>query len=197
MLKSVCALRAKNLHSRHVYMAPNIIDTLYIDTSTLLRQLGDRGDLSLQSFANSTLRKVLILSAASWFEVRICEAMRQFAIIHSAGHPGVEGLIKRKAIDRQYHTYFDWNNRKPGPFFALFGEKYGNQIKELINEDAKLRESLASFLELGNLRNELVHENFAAFPFEKTADEVYELFQLSEAFVAFVEKNLIDPKLGR
>lgn len=178
-------------------MPMNIIDTLYADISALLRQLQEKGEVSLQSFADSNLRKVLVLSAASWFEVRICEAVRQFAAVHSNGHPGIEGIIKRKAIDRQYHMYFDWNNRKPGPFYALFGEDCGEQLKTLINGDTKLKGSLSAFLELGDLRNELVHENFGAFSFEKTADEVYRLYQCSEEFVLFVERQLKDPHFGR
>ncbi len=174
-----------------------IIDSLYSDTSQLLGQLGERGDLSLQSFANSNLRKVLLLSAASWFETRISEAMQKFATVHSGGHPGIEGLIKRKAVERQYHTYFDWKNKKPGPFYALFGDQCGDQLKQWVNDDAGLKEALAAFLELGSLRNELVHENFAAFPFEKTADEVYALYQCAEKFVAFVEEKISNANFGR
>jgi hypothetical protein len=176
---------------------PSIIDTLYSDTAQLLSLLAERGDLSMQSFANSSLRKVLLLSAASWFEVRISAAVERFSTVHSNGHPGIETLIKRKAVERQYHTYFDWKKEKPGPFYSLFGDVCGGELKQLVNEDAELKDALAAFLELGSLRNELVHENFAAFPFNKTAEEVYALYQRADKFVAFVEAKMDDHSFGR
>jgi RiboL-PSP-HEPN len=175
----------------------SIIDRLYSDTSQLLSQLSEHGDLSMQSFVNSNLRKVLLLSAASWFEVRISAAVERFSTVHSNGHPGIEALIKRKAVERQYHTYFDWKNEKPGPFYSLFGDVCGGELKELVNDDAELKDALAAFLELGNLRNELVHGNFAAFPFNKTAEEVYALYQRADKFVVFVETKIGDQKFGR
>jgi hypothetical protein len=175
---------------------PNIIDNLYADTSQLLAQFAERDDLSMLSFANSNLRKVLLLSSASWFETRISAAVEGFSKVHSNGHPGIQSLIKRKAIDRQYHTYFDWKAKKPGPFYGLFGDDCGGMLKESINGNAELKKALEDFLELGSLRNELVHENFAAFPFDKTTDEVYALFQSAEKFVEFVEETLQDKAFG-
>jgi hypothetical protein len=174
---------------------PTIIDSLYSDTLQLLTLL--QSDLSLQSFANNNLRKVLLLSAASWFEVRISAAMECFATIHSEGHPGIESIIKKKAIDRQYHTYFDWKSEKPGPFYALFGDVCGGQLKQLVVGNIKLKDALDAFLELGSVRNELVHENFAAFPFDKTAEEVHSLYERAETFVVFVETKLKDKGFGR
>ena len=174
-----------------------LIDNLYDDTSRLLTQLSEAGDLSLQSFANENLRKVLLLSAASWFESRISAAVERFSEVHAQGHPGVMSLIKRKAIDRQYHTYFDWKSKKPGPFYGLFGEVCGDGMKKEVSSDPRLKDGLEAFLELGSLRNELVHENFAAFPFEKTAEEVHALYQKAEDFVQYVERRLPDPAFGR
>jgi hypothetical protein len=174
-----------------------LIDQLHADTFQLLKHLTEKGELSLHSFANENLRKVMLLSAASWFETRISAAILEFAKVHSNGHPGIQSLIKKKAVDRQYHTYFDWKTEKPGPFYGLFGEICGEEIKKEINTNANLKDGLAAFLELGNLRNELVHENFAAFPFNKTAEEVHALYQKAENFVRYVERRLPDPTLGR
>lgn len=174
-----------------------LIDQLHADTSQLLKHLTEKGELSLHSFANENLRKVLLLSAASWFETRISSAVLKFAEVHSSGHSGIQSLIKKKAVDRQYHTYFDWKAEKPGAFYGLFGDVCGGSMKTEINADAKLKEGLDAFLELGSLRNELVHENFAAFPFEKTAEEVHSLYQKAEEFVRYVERRLPDPTFGR
>ena len=178
-------------------MANSIIDSMYTDIADLVQRLEGQKEVSLQSFADGTLRKVLVLSAASWFEARICEAVRQFAVIQSNGHPGIEGIIKRKAIDRQYFTYFNWTKNNSGPFFALFGEECGDYLRKGVKNDSAISAAMSAFLELGNLRNELVHENFACFPFEKTAQEVYDLYKKAEVFVVFVEDQLNNPQLGR
>lgn len=175
---------------------PTLIDKLHTDTSQLLKHLTEKDELSLSSFANENLRKVMLLSAASWFETRISATILKFAEVHSNGHSGIQSLIKKKAVDRQYHTYFDWKNEKPGPFYGLFGAICGEKMKTEIREDSKLKEGLDAFLELGSLRNELVHENFAAFPFEKTAEEVHALYQKAEKFVQYVELRLPDPTFG-
>jgi len=151
----------------------------------------------MQSFANENLRKVLLLSAASWFETRVSEAILRFSAVHSNSHPGIQSVIKRKVVDRQYHTYFDWKAKKPGPFYAMFGEECGGALKNAINASAGLKKALDDFIELGSLRNELVHENFASYIFDKTAAEVYALFQSAEQFVIFVETKLADPAFGR
>lgn len=175
---------------------PTLIDQLHDKTLQLLKHLGERDEWSLQSFANEHLRKVLLLSAASWFEVRISAAVLNFAAVHSQNHSGILGLIKKKAVDRQYHTYFDWKSQKAGPFYGLFGEVFGGAMKKEIEANAELGDGQKAFLELGSFRNELVHQNFATFPFEKTAEEVYELYQKAERFVCYVEACLSNPSFG-
>lgn len=96
-----------------------------------------------------------------------------------------------------YFRYFDWRKQKPGPFYSQFGDECGDALKTEINASPDLKKALNDFLELGNLRNELVHENFATYPFEKTADEVYGLFQSAEKFVIYLETKLSDPAFGR
>jgi hypothetical protein len=176
---------------------PSIIDNLYNNTSQLLDQLGQAGDLSMQSFANENLRKALLLSAASWFEGRVCAAMEAFSAVHSGNHPGIRAMIKRWAVDGMYFRYFAWREQKPGQFYSQFGDECSAILKSEINGSPELKQALADFLELGNLRNELVHENFASYPFEKTAEEVYALFQSAERFVIYLETRLPDSKFGR
>jgi hypothetical protein len=52
-----------------------------------------------------------------------------------------------------------------------------------IKNDAQLREAIRAFIELGRTRNQLVHQNFAIFPLEKTAEEIYNLYKNALLFV--------------
>jgi hypothetical protein len=91
-------------------------------------------------------------------------------------------LVRIKALKRQYFTYFDWENKRPGPFFSLLGEDIGEKLKAESKVDP-LKSSVEAFLELGFLRNSLVHQNFAGYVFEKTNEEVYALYQRASVFV--------------
>lgn len=52
-----------------------------------------------------------------------------------------------------------------------------------VQASTEMQESFRAFLELGNERNRLVHENYATFPMEKTLEEVYALYKKSLLFV--------------
>jgi hypothetical protein len=84
-------------------------------------------------------------------------------------------LVRIKVLKRQYFSYFDWDNRRAGPFFSLLGEIIGEKLKAESKVDP-LKSSLEAFLELGFLRNCLVHQNFAGYVFDKTNEEVYGLY---------------------
>ena len=55
-----------------------------------------------------------------------------------------------------------------------------------------MRLSVAAFLELGNERNRLVHQNYATFPMEKTLDEIYLLYRRALTFVDLLPTALRD-----
>jgi hypothetical protein len=57
-----------------------------------------------------------------------------------------------------------------------------------VKTDLKLDNAIKAFLELGNLRNQLVHQDYATVPLEKTSDEIYQLYLDALYFVdAFPE----------
>jgi hypothetical protein len=61
-------------------------------------------------------------------------------------------------------------------------EEYDKRVKE----SDRLRSSVQAFLEVGNERNKLVHQDFATFSMEKTLDEIYGLYQNALVFVDFL-----------
>ena len=52
-----------------------------------------------------------------------------------------------------------------------------------VREDKYLEDSVKAFLEIGNLRNQMVHGNYADFQLNKTVEEVYKLYQDATNFV--------------
>jgi hypothetical protein len=170
-------------------MADTIIDKAYEDNASLLVYLSERKELSLLRTVDDSFRKTLVLSAASLFEHQISDAIHGYCNRKSGSDACVLALIRIKALKRQYFTYFDWENRRPGPFFALLGEEIGEKLKTESKVDP-LKSAVEAFLELGFLRNCLVHQNFAGYVFEKTNEEVYALYRQACVFVDRVLREL-------
>jgi RiboL-PSP-HEPN len=168
-----------------------VIDHFYNENYQLVSFLNDKNEISLLNIAELNFKKSLLLSAASYFETRIREIVINFVTSKSSGCEEIIFFVKKKAIERQYHTYFDWDNAKnANTFFALFGENFKNSAVYDIKSDSKLNTSVLAFLELGKQRNTLVHQNFASFPIEMTSLEIYTKYQEALKFVEYIENKL-------
>ena len=56
-------------------------------------------------------------------------------------------------------------------------------MKQKVREDRDFDESVKAFLEIGNLRNQMVHENYADLQLNKTVEDVYSLYTRAARFV--------------
>ncbi|MBS0586503.1 MAG: hypothetical protein JSS37_00750 [Proteobacteria bacterium] len=169
-----------------------LIDTLFEEQKGLAKFLRDQGQISYAQDIEGSLSKILLLSSASYFENRITNAISDFAERISKSNEALVSLVKNKAIERQYHTYFQWRekSRSSNSFFAMFGTSFRDSAKNYLRTTPNISEAEKAFLELGDLRNLLVHGNFANYPLEKTADEIYELYKKALQFVEYIESKL-------
>ena len=56
-------------------------------------------------------------------------------------------------------------------------------MAEKVRNDDGLRESIRAFIILENLRNNLVHGNYAAFQLDQSVDDVLDLYEKAVNFV--------------
>jgi hypothetical protein len=56
-------------------------------------------------------------------------------------------------------------------------------MNERIRRDTTFAISVKDFVQLGSLRNQLVHQNYASFTLEKTADEIWGLYESACKFI--------------
>jgi hypothetical protein len=87
-------------------------------------------------------------------------------------------------------------------FFKLFGDNFKAQIDIQLKAsntetqaEKEAREknvsSMEAFIEIGHLRNILVHSNFADYNYDqKTTDEIFQLFQKAEPFIEYLQQKL-------
>jgi hypothetical protein len=168
------------------------VDRLYEESLAIGQALRDYSDLSLQVAAADHFRKALLLAAASYFERRLVDCVLNFVRERAGGSILVESFVRNKAIVRQYHTWFKWDESNANQFFGLFGADFKSAMNARIKDSDELRSSIRSFLELGNERNRLVHQDYAAFQMEKTLEEVYDLYKRALMFVELLPDVLRD-----
>jgi len=166
------------------------IDIFYREQKEVRSFLESHQELSHLAVVIRLQQKSLLLATASYFENRIQEMMVKFVNKRAAGDEMVVSILKKKAIDRQYHTYFNWDGNNANQFFTLFGSTFADKCKKEISKSQSLKNSVAAFLELGNKRNELVHLNFVSFSLDLTADEIYEKYRCALEFVSWLENEL-------
>lgn len=162
-------------------MTETIIDILYQENKELVEFLQENGYYSLSTNTENTFPKVLLLATASYFEDLIKNTLMDF-FQQETSEP-LFLFVKNKAIERQYHTFFDWKSKNANQFFGLFGDGFKKFMKEQIGKDERLEQAIRAFLEIGNTRNILVHENFGGFHTYKTTQEIYNLYQQALVFV--------------
>lgn len=166
-------------------MAGTIVDRLHSEFLALVALL-QSAEPSLLNTAEDTFRKVLLLSAASLFERLVTDSIIEFVSEASAGNECVREFVRRKGLARQYHTLFDWENWEKGnanKFFALFGESFKQTMVGRLKTDPELSDSIRTFLELGNDRNRLTHQDLGQFVLEKTTTEIFDKYQSAARFV--------------
>ena len=173
------------------------VDRIYQDYKTMKSYLESQNEISLLSNYTNTFRKVLVLSCGSYFEAQIVSILTEYAERCSSGDVRIKNFIYNQALAGKYHTLFAWGEQneptKPGKnankFYALFGPEFSEYVKkDLAQPQTKfgtpkeeINSSIQSFLELGHLRNILVHSNFAEYSYDlKTPEEIYDLYRSEE-----------------
>ena len=158
------------------------VDIFYTANRAIGEHLVHTGAISLKIDFDALFSKGLLIAAASYFEECIQRDIKTLAAEFSMSSLLV-GLIQSKAVERQYHTYFEWNSVNANRFFSLFGSAFSEFMREEVKQNAELNEAIRAFLDLGRERNKLVHANFADIALQKTAEDVYASYQMGMKFI--------------
>lgn len=149
------------------------------------------GQVSFEMYINDTYKKSLLLSAASFFETKITNAVHDFSAIASNEKNALVSFVDNKALKRQYHTFFSWDGNNANQFFGLFGDEFKKKVRIQIKE-RKLEMAERAFLSLGKDRNCLVHQNYIEVPINSTFEEIYDKYISACDFVEFFIQMLYE-----
>jgi len=162
----------------------------YEDLEIALNHLADKHETSASLTIQQNAAKLIILGAASEFEVSLCDIVRRFTKKATKGNPHIESFVEKKGIARQYHTWFDWDKKNANSFYALFGDEFKRTMTEKVKEDVEFDECVKKFLEVGQTRNLLIHNNFTTYNLNKTPKEAYELYCEAKKFIINFEASI-------
>lgn len=169
-------------------MKPTVVDRLYCEFQDIVGNLGHT-EVSLKVSAEEILQKSLLVAAASHFEREVKRHITNLVIKHSASNELLLEFVQNKAVERQFHTYFQWKASNANSFFGLFGDGFKAYMNERVKRDESYSEGIRAFLELERERNRLVHEDFGNFPLEKTSAEIFDLYRKACLFVNSIESS--------
>lgn len=160
------------------------VERLYQELGEAQQVLAAAGEASLQSTVQDHTRKALLLAVASYFEHRITAGLETLAA--TAENPHLREFAVNTGVSRKYHTMFDWDAANANAFFGLFGADFKSRMKKKVAADPELGAAVKAFLELGQQRNRLVHQDYATFALEKTSEEIFSLYKTAIPFVESV-----------
>ena len=166
----------------------NRIEELWDDHKELVIHLQSGNQLQLMSRVQDSFGKILIIAVASYFEVRVTQNIVELYSEMTNRAEALAQFVRKQAIGRRFAQLFEWGSesksgRNANSFYNLFGTEFATFMKKKVQDDQSLDDSVKAFLEIGNLRNQMVHGNYADFQLNKTVDEIHQLYETATTFV--------------
>lgn len=163
------------------------VDDAYANFNSLSAAVSN-SDLSALNFANEIGAKTLLIAAAGDLERRFCGALLSlFQRQNTPAH--LVSFVEHQALDRKFHTLFNWKTNNANGFIGLFGEDKKEELKDILNKEP-YDSQLKDFLYIGRTRNEIVHIGLTTASIGNTMDEVYSKYRSALSFVNFIQLNL-------
>jgi hypothetical protein len=164
------------------------VEALIQRQDAVLAFLRDNGQVSLAIDFEESYRPLLVLVCGSFFESHLTDHLSAFA--RKVSDPRIAEFLKNKALKRQYHTLFSWEQANINQFLGLFGEEYKATTSGTINADEKLIRGMRNFLQLGAERNKVAHSHLSAISPDLTIDEIKQRYSDAWAFLQFLCSTL-------
>jgi hypothetical protein len=167
----------------------NNVETFYSNYQEISSALTDQ-QASLMVWLNESFRRILVLTMANHLENKIKALIKDFVEKKSSSE--LVSSFLSSSMERQYHTYFNWESRNANKFFSLFGERFKDEMKKDVESVDNLEEGIIAFLEIGNTRNILMHEDLLIVNIvNKTPEEFYKSFKSATFFIDYLTKKFL------
>lgn len=180
---------SENYRNSDEFERIHLMYTDYIaDNKIVNEMLFQNTDLvSFYSNYNNLYTKMFLIACSNSFEKKWLEFLPNFL---GGDNPLTKSFIKTQAVDRKFHTMFDWKNKSAGPFYGAFGDGFKKYVAAIIKSDDTLKAKEMAFLELGQLRNLIVHEGIHNYSLQRDIISIYNIFNESLDYSVFIYESI-------
>jgi len=133
----------------------------------------------------------MVLAAGNWLERKTTQELLEFTKAVSDSEALVE-LVKRRVLDRQFHTLFDWKTGTVSTFVSLFGSPTKSLVDAALRSNASLEQASRDFMALVHQRNLLAHDGAISEEPQFTANQVRSMFYNAASWVSWMGETLIN-----
>lgn len=168
---------------------PNNINPIegYFEEYRELKEILERSnEVSSITFIDDIFSRSILLAAASYFENEIVLILEDFTE-RTVQDKRLKSFIQKKAISRQYHTYFSWKEKNANSFFAMFGSDFTKEMKSIVKNNPSLKDDMEAFIDIGLQRNTLAHGGYFTHDQPKTIPEIESHIQKALNFISFMK----------
>lgn len=159
------------------------IRELWEDHRELICFLQQEGKVTLLTRAEDAFRKTLIIATASYFEKQLVDAIVAIYLERARGSTALASFVREQAFGRRFSSLFVWGKNNANYFYKKFGSDFKDHMEKKVRCSEELSGAVKAFLQIGKLRNEMVHGNYADFQPNLTAGEVFQLYEHASKFV--------------
>lgn len=153
------------------------------DNEVLGSLLPENVDLaSFYSNYNSLFTKAFTVACGNAFERKL---IKEIPIILSSENALALNFLQKQALDRKYHTLFEWKEKNANKFFGLFGPDFKKYMMDVLKNDLTLKQQEKDFVELGELRNLIVHKGIDTYSLTSDLNTIKKMFDNSVEFAVF------------
>ncbi len=173
----------------------NEVDRIYSELNAIKGVITDMGSPSDIVAFEPIASKSMLLATTSYFEKVICEMIMNHAERMSKATT-IVSFIDKQALRRKYHTLFNWEKSNINKFIRLFGPQFSEYIEPQLNKD-EIKSAVKEFMLLGQMRNELVHNNYSEYPMQMTTGDIKGKFDTALPLMVFLAESLSQFELAR
>lgn len=166
------------------------VELLYRDYQGLVEDLQGRSPSGLVAL-NRSYHKVILIAAASSLENQVKAVVESLFRVHGRDELGT--FVAKKVLARGYHGLFDWDRERARMFFSNFGPDCAKSFDQKLKSDEEFSTQHSSFMRIGSLRNQLVHQDYATYVLDVTPEEILGLYKTAVLFPRSFESIVLPP----
>lgn len=161
------------------------VGLVYREYNEMVSTVGGSSPSALTAL-NRVYPKHILIAAASSLEDHVKVRLLP-ELFERYGNVEIREFLSASVLKRGYHGLFEWSNDSASKLFSAFGAEAKARFKERTRTDPIFDDGQRSFMQLGRLRNELVHNDYVSRSITVTPGDVHIMYKKSLGFLERIE----------